>query len=312
MLYANYFVLAANLNQPLYHYSISIDPQISGRPISVKKSNIIVRLFLEQHLGEYQNSIASDFRSTLISRTKLPLANGTYSVRYKAPEDDEYPSHIPPFNVNFLATVSSSVTELVDYLTSADASARFDSKAQVLQALNIVVGHHPKADPNTTSVGANKHLDIRQDPFSLGGGLEALRGFFVSVRAATARLLVNVQVKNIACYQSGELAGLIMGVQPRPPSAYELIRLGRFLKGVRVQVTHLKTNKNRPRVKTIFGFAGKNDGQGPNRPKVPKHGDGPANVQFWLEPTQTKKVAGPQRAAGYISVADYFRQCEFC
>lgn len=54
------------------------------------------------------------------------------------------------------------------------------------------------------SVGANKHFSLEpngMEKASLGNGLEVLRGFFISVRAATARVLLNVQVKYMACFK---------------------------------------------------------------------------------------------------------------
>ena len=81
---------------------------------------------------------------------------------------------------------------------------------EIIQALNIVVGHHSKEASHIASVGANNRLDAAQsDTPDLGAGLTALRGFFVSVRATTARVLVNVQVKHGAFYDDGPLDKLM-------------------------------------------------------------------------------------------------------
>ena len=69
------------------------------------------------------------------------------------------------------------------------SSQLFSSKDEIIQALNILVGHHPKAATAIALIGANKHFELAgagTETFRLGAGLIALRGFFVSVRAATA------------------------------------------------------------------------------------------------------------------------------
>jgi eukaryotic translation initiation factor 2C len=327
LLYANYFELSTEKKQILFRYNTEILQEASGRNLSARKAKQIIQLFLDQHLLQYQNSVASDYRSTLVSKIELPLQSGaSYDVKYKAPEDDEFRENPQIYHVRLQFTGNLMVSELLDYLSSTNASAMFNSKEEVLQALNIVVGHHPKKDPHIASVGANKHFSLNpapQDRFSLGAGLEAMRGFFVSVRAATARLLVNVQVKNIACYEEGELKSVIAAY--RAPSTY---KLEVFLKNVRVRVTHLRS-KN-PRIKSVCALAAPQDGRNlPHPPKVPRHGAGPRQVEFWLDaqgPGQGsseqssskgegkgkkgKKAAkaGPEQAGKYISIAEYFRQ----
>lgn len=78
--------------------------------------------------------------------------------------------------------------------------------SDVIRALNIIIGHQPKAAADIASVGANKHFQVEsRGNLDLGAGLTALRGFFVIVRAATGHLLVNVQVKHAAMYTDGLL-----------------------------------------------------------------------------------------------------------
>ena len=180
--------------------------------------------------------------------------------------------------------------------------------------MNIVMGHHPKANPAVSSIGANNHFSL--DPnaaevMNLGGGLEVLRGFFVSIRAATARLLVNVQVKYAACYQSDKLTDVIQNYKRGNPRNY--YKLDNFVKRVKISVTHLGGKNGKPRVKTIAGLASTYDGRSDEHPpKVSIHGAGPRDVQFFLEsPNQVgKNAAGPAAAGQYVSVADFFKRSE--
>lgn len=61
------------------------------------------------------------------------------------------------------------------------------------------------------SVGANKHYAINEarEIQNLGGELEAFGGCPISIRAATSRLLVNVQVKYVARYEAVPVKRLI-------------------------------------------------------------------------------------------------------
>lgn len=329
-LYANYLPLTLP-NKRLFRYHISIAADSAGRSAPVgKKARHIVRLLLEEHFPQQKNSIASDFRSTLVSCVKL--TEGKFDVRYKEHLDDDYidPPRVHQVTCQYTGEVNPA--DLVNYLTSTNAGAMLESKSEIVAALNMIMGHHPKTDDQVVSVGANKHYSLRQDTmesFNLGGGLSVLRGFFVSVRAATARVLLNVQVKYLACYNEGPLANVIQGYNSRSTH-----RLEKFLKSLRVRITHISRKNSRgqprPRIRPIYGLASLNDGRSsPNPPIIKSHGAGPQDVQFFLAGSSPKPVAapavpgapeskgkkgkkvpkaGPAEAGRYITVADFFKK----
>lgn len=323
-LYANYFELKS-VGKELFRYHVDVvgDSKPTG-----KKARQVIRLLLDEHFLQYRNSITTDYRSTLVSSVELPNGAGQFDVRYRDEHEDDYPENPRVYKVKCQPTGKLNPSDLLDYLTSANASAMFESKAEILQAMNIVLGHHPKTNSSIASVGANRHFALHPDlseKYNLGAGLEVLRGFFVSARAATARLLVNVQVKYIACYQEGLLGTVIFEYRRGNSNIY---RLEAFLKRLRVRATHIvKKNKKGQdvhRMKTIAGLASRADGSSlPQPPRVASHGAGPRDVQFFLsQPGQQgqgqaeasgkkgKKPAkaGPAPAGKYISVADFFRQ----
>lgn len=133
-----------------------------------------------------------------------------------------------------------TVSELVNYLTSSQVGSMFGSKKEIIQALNIVVGHHLKAASIITTVAANRHFDRNPGPhdkMSLGAGLQAIRSFFMSVRAATARILVNVQVNNMAFYDEGPLGGIMyLYMQQNGPNK---LNLANSFKTLSVHITHI-------------------------------------------------------------------------
>ncbi len=310
VLWANYFPLIPNGETKLYRYGVDIIPEVAGG----KRRRIIQQLLDETSLSSMKPSIATDQKSTLISCDEISAADLRHTITYKSEGVDE----APPLATRYTVTLGSSdalqVSDLIDYLTSTNASAAFARKTEVVQALNIVVGHHPRIDPNNMSV-ANKHYAIEgqiKENFDLKGGLIAWRGYFSSVRAATSRILLNVQIKHIATYENIRL-DLLMEKFGQFNS--NKISLGKFLKRVRVETTHLPDKKNKaeqkiPRVKTIFALATPHDGKKMDHPpKVKEFGATADAVQFYLggaAPTGSRP--GPQLPQNqYITVQRFFK-----
>lgn len=331
-LFANYLSLTS-VGKPLFRYHVAIAPE-GGREPAGKKARQIVRLFLEEHFAGQLKSIATDYRSTLISCVKLPVKEESpYPVRYKDENEVEYSADPKVFQVTCQMTGTLNPSDLVNYLTSTKAGEMLDSKPEIIQALNVIMGHHPKTERSIASVGANKHFGLQSanggEKQTLGGGLEVLRGFFISIRAATARVLLNVQVKYLACYEEGPLAMAISNwtTENRRMNA-STYRLEAFLKRIRVRITHLErktsSGKPRPRIKGIAGLATKSDGsKSPNAPRVANHGAGPRDVYFFLGGADAQQSgaapkgkkgkpqkAGPSQAGEYISVSDFFKNCK--
>lgn len=189
LLWTNYFKLVSNGDLTLYCYSVEISPDGAGTAPAGKMAKRIVQLLLEEHLQLYRNDVATNFRSTVISRNDIEVEGDGYLVTYRAENEDNPAPNAKQYRVRLQATGVLTVSELVNYLTSSQAGLMFGSKEEIIQALNIVVGHHPKALSTSTTVAANRHFDRSSGPhdkMNLGAGLQAIRGFFVSVRAATA------------------------------------------------------------------------------------------------------------------------------
>jgi hypothetical protein len=206
LLWTNHLQLIFHGDLILFRYSIQILPEQGGRNPTGKKVTRIVQLLLEEHLPQYGYDIATDFKSNLISKTELEMNDEGYMIRYRTEHEDDPSPNAAIYRIRLQSTGTMTVSELISYLTSTSFGMPLGSKDEIIQALNIVVGHHPKAASAIASVGANRHFDLAaatSERFDLGAGLLALQGFFVSVRAATARILVNLQVKHAAFYEEG-------------------------------------------------------------------------------------------------------------
>ena len=296
-LWANYFELLPPPDLLLHRYSVKVTERVVGkdRDLGGRRLNQVFRLLLEQPpLAGRRQDIVTDFKAQLISRTQFDdevLRTIPNQIQYRAEGEDEAQINAPYYKIAVVSTGTVTVSELTDYLTSTNPRAALD-KQPILQALNIFLGHYAKASPTHATVGSKSFLvnpsnDANRD---LGAGLRAIRGFFSSVRVATSRILVNVNVSNAAFYAPSPLVQSIQNWGP--PNGYNRVKLQAFLKYVRVKVLHIKAKKNKagqliPRVKTIFALATRNDGRGQggltHPPEVSEFAAGPRDVKFWLD-----------------------------
>ena len=216
----------------LHRYGIEVAPVQSDRPPVGKKLKRIIELLIEEHFKS--EALATDYKANIVCRVPLSIATDPYVVRYRSEDEDEPSANANTYRLRLQETGTVMVSELIDHLTSTQASSLFASKDGTIQALNIVLGHHPKTVRDIVSLG-NKHFEISEttrQTMPLGAGLQAMRGFFVSVRAATARVLVNVQIKHGAFYMEGPLDNLMDVYDAQ--SGRDSFRLARFLLRVRV------------------------------------------------------------------------------
>lgn len=348
--YANYVQLTPRADLELYMYDVKdIQPEVVGR-----KCTQVIRLLVNEaaELAPYRDDMVTDFKSTLISRTELDLpADVVVEVTYKNEGEDAPTDRAQVYKVPVKFIKKLTVGELMAHLTSTNPADQYAHKLDMIQGLNIFLKHYAKTSNNLATIGTSKtfatgasgaaHVDI----MPLGQGLNAVRGFFTSVRAATNRILVNINVSHGAFYQEGLLTNLIRAFSQQPfgrPASLGAIE--KFIKRLRVRTTHLKEKKNRHgelviRAKTIHGLAKphrpKKGAVVENPPMVDKYGAGPKGVQFWLreqaQPSSAAAVPGaasektPKKGKGkgkpqpagpapagagagrYISVYDYFK-----
>ena len=297
-LWANYFELLPPPDLLLHRYSVKVTERVDGkdRDLGGRRLNQVFRLLLEQPpLAGRRQDIVTDFKAQLISRIQFDdevLRTIPNQIQYRAEGEDEAQINAPYYKITVVSTGTVTVSELTDYLTSTNPRAALD-KQPILQALNIFLGHYTKASPAHATVGSSRSFPVNPSNDAnrdLGAGLRAIRGFFSSVRVATSRILVNVNVSNAAFYDA---LPLVQSIQAwGPANGFNRVRLQAFLKYVRVKVLHIKPKKNKagqliPRVKTIFALATRNDGRGPkgpaHPPQVPEFAAGPKDVKFWLD-----------------------------
>ncbi|KUI56682.1 Protein argonaute 12 [Cytospora mali] len=283
--WANFVELLADPALVLHTYSIDVEPKATGRKLAR-----IWKLFLDgPDCAALRGKIATDFKLTMVSFLKVPEAN--FNVSYP-----------PVYHIHVRYTNELPVAAFLAYLDPNLSTGNYH-KAPIIQALNIVLNHYSKSADGLVTVGSRIFpLDSNKSITDLGSGLQAIRGFYSSLRAATGRILVNVKVSYGVFFQPGPLHNLMKLVVPNVHQ--NKYKLDISFKGVNVKLTHLskrnKSGREIPRIKTILGLASDEDGKhsSQRRPRVRAFGAGPKDVEFWLEDQNR-----------YISVYEFFR-CE--
>ena len=328
----NYFPVNLPSNLKLHRYTVSIEPKLDkgGKKLPEpknKKLKQIIRLLLD-HLESLKLGIfvATDFKSNLICSGEIPQTSRGPEIDYYH-ESDRGPRENPPkYRVRIEEPLPPlDVSVLRDFLASKEIVARYQDTEPKLQALNILLGHHAKSTPTTIMVGGNKAFPITMEKAPLKAGLEAIRGFFLSVRLATSRAVVNVNVCHAAFYEVITLPELIhqYGLGDKNLSELEnWKRLEIFVKGLRVKTNYLKDAalNQITQVRIIKGFASPNDGGGEGPPPYVEIFAAPPE-QVWFYFDERKDFGEQEYMLGnkdglskdkdirdkYISVEEFFR-----
>lgn len=289
-----------------------------------KKRTQLFRLILE--LPEFANiPTATDFASMVITTNQLPFTDQrTFSIPWRNEGEDEPSQNARVYTVRILPPVTLNIYDLVQFLSRSSSPNLAESqKEEAIQVMNTLMGFYAKSNKEVVSIGGSRHFSTaregnRSNFTTLNMGLEALRGFYQSVRPATGRLLLNVNVTHSVFLEPAPLAEL-----------FARLGYGRQIvdkiKKKRVQVTHLPAKKSKtgaeiPREKSIWDMARPNDGrQEEHPPQVTRYGAGPKEVKFYITieapPTKGNAPAksGPKKGSApapknmYISVYDYFK-----
>jgi hypothetical protein len=263
---------------------------------------------------------ASDFGANIVTTEKISekllqskelsvtLPPKGSSVVLAAPADDA-PKHVKDaaarnsIRFKLQSSASLNVRDLIAYINSTSREGQYAGHGDLVQMLNIIMCKAPneaasvaklpgnKFYPHQGLLGVNNHPDI--DFEELAGGLVALRGYFSSVRCATGRMLLNLNVTSGAFYQTVLLVDLLTKFGNPDWEQREI-----FIR--RLKVLYQREGKTPVKSeKTIVGFARPVGGKNPV--KVKRFGNA-REVTF----TYTDR-SGPNPKDITKSVADYFK-----
>ncbi|KAG1737463.1 ribonuclease H-like domain-containing protein [Suillus paluster] len=223
---------------PVYEYDVAITPTAGTAIRRVKR-----RIFqLAEETTAWQQAgmrgtVAHDSSAKLISARVLaqPL---TIKVPYYDDEESGPPAQGGKeytLAIKFIQEINTQ--DLMSYL-NGDGQYRNYNTLPVISALNLILAAHPLR--SGIKVGQDRYFfRSAATPSNLGGGLEAWKGFYSSVRPAHRQLMVNVNVCTTAFYTPGNLAVQMMAFNNSSFGA----RMEVFCRGVRVKATHLGYRK---------------------------------------------------------------------
>ncbi|TFK29440.1 argonaute-like protein [Coprinopsis marcescibilis] len=238
---------------PLYEYDIAVTPKAKELARRIK-----IRLFqLAERTPEWTSNglkgrVAHDNSAKLISAHRLPQPLTITVPFYDEDEDPPNPGTGKQYTLEFTFIHEIDTGALVNYLQGQPQYKDYDI-LPVISALNVILATHPNREGSPgVMVGRNRWFFKTEEsrPVRLGGGLEAWRGFYSSVRPAHNQLMVNVNVCTTAFYTPGNLGDALNEFNQASYGG----RPNAFVKGMRIKTVHLGYKKT---VKTISNFTAK-------------------------------------------------------
>lgn len=265
------------MGKTLYRHEVEIHP----RQPKMKTRRVMEQIIATDHFRGKDRATATDY-STIIVTTAAPKSeHSSIGKVWQEMENFVIPPvgsndapgaldpNAPPnvqaartrITVSYRITYrgSFSAKHLLDYLTSSSAGATYAGHGDLIQMLNMIICKAPNETsavanlpgnrfyPHHGALGASNHP--RMDLSDLGQGLVALRGYFASVRPATGRILLNLNVTSGAFYPPVHLLELLemSGIQGN-------VAVEMFIGKLKVNYEH-GGSKPIQKQKTIFGFA---------------------------------------------------------
>jgi eukaryotic translation initiation factor 2C len=312
---ANFFKIntAFELNRPdaeqtWYRYDVEVSPE----PSRQKRRRLFSKIATHPKFKDVL--WATDYAKIIVTTKKLDLGNGEWKERIPIPAETvgsqpasqgEAPDFVREARerntVTFRVTATGSfnIRHIIEYLRSTRPGAEYAGAADIIQLFNIIMCKPPNGAANVSALGGNQFFPHEGHPgaksFDLGGGLEALRGYYSSVRPATGRLLLNLNVTRAVFYKPLRLLDLMSEFRGSNEQREAFLRM------VKVKVQYPKNDPKQPemtKIKTIVGFAKDNP---PSVRGVKRFGN--ANeVKF-----PYKEESAANAPVRQITVAEYFR-----
>jgi len=281
--------------------------------------------------------IATEYKSQVISLSPLELPeSGVVRVQ------TSHPNGPWTCDVNFGTPAPISIQSLESFLENmvdpSDITDQvFPKFADNVDALNVIVGHAPRSVPDRTAVvGRGRFFSIDENTAMRQVGYERMRaiirGYFQSVRPATGRILLNVNVTHGVFHRPENLGQLLTRVglnlmhrlqtlsrDQTDEMRKRLSIISNMLAKVRARVETGTNDDGSPRFseKTILGLArlSKTLPAEMVSLKFPKwEFASPSQLQFRYDPGPNSSVppaqwhGNPVNIGDFVSVLDFHRR----
>ena len=120
----------------------------------------------------------------VISLQRLQVQDGeTFAIAYRAEGQDEPLERAITYTVRVVTPTPIDVGAFINFLTATTATPPFPHQLETIQALNVLLGHHPQTNDGVISFGQNRHFSTDRSQQNLhnmhmlGGGLATFKVF---------------------------------------------------------------------------------------------------------------------------------------
>ncbi|KAI3899313.1 hypothetical protein MKW92_024334 [Papaver armeniacum] len=249
---ANQFLVEL-LDKDYHHYDVSITPEVTSRGVNRAVISQLVALYRVSHLGGLK--LAYDGRKSLYTTGPLPFQGMEFVVDLadkeqakggskKTDKDEKGSRRERKFKVAIRLASRPDLHHLRQFL----AGRQRDSPQETIQALDVVMRETPTR--NYVAVGRSFFSPMLGNKIDIGDGLECWKGYYQSIRPTQMGLSLNIDVAATSFYQPINVADYVINLlnirdTQRPLSDIDRIKIKRSLRGVRVELTHRKANRQK-------------------------------------------------------------------
>ncbi|CDO74313.1 hypothetical protein BN946_scf184800.g2 [Trametes cinnabarina] len=205
----NFFAVKLPKDAVIYEYEIEITPQAQAK--GDRRPRILELVEQSAVFSPFVQHIAHDRSQRLVSAKELPQPLEV-NVRYLEVDQNDDPNALT-FTVEVKFKRELRTSALNSYMEGSPENRDFDTQPY-LSAMNLILQSF--ASKRGFRVGGNKFFfpsSAQRAELSLG--VEAYRGFFMSVRPMYKQLMVNVNVCMTAFYTPGNLAEAMLAFKQR-------------------------------------------------------------------------------------------------
>lgn len=308
---ANFFPMDFRPGVKFHSYRLKTKPETNKKG----QQKFIMQSTLRKYHLLTKVGYATDGVTEIVTTELLPTNPKPYTCSMNENGKDHSGKsnvYTGPWDVTLELDSSYSPEEMIACLRDHHHREELEKEAPCLRVLNILMSAYAFKDAGTSIIGKGRNkffrMDRRKQSIDMKGGIEAVRGYYSSVRLGAGRIMLNLNVSHSAFYRPGLMTNLVHQFADLHGQDRELLH--RYVKGIKVYALHLESRENgagemeKP-IKSILGLATPRDGRGHKSeesghpPEVLRVGSSANNVRFWMEKDGKK---------GYISVAEYFRK----
>ncbi|EKM51085.1 uncharacterized protein PHACADRAFT_212985 [Phanerochaete carnosa HHB-10118-sp] len=240
---ANFFALRLPADLAIHDYEVSISPNKDLR--RARKARIFDLLESSPECAPFRDHIAHDNSARLVSAKELPQPLQA-TIRFYEEGESGPRDNAPVYTVEIKHVRTLNKRDI-------DPKKRDFDTLPHISALNLIVQKHAAKSgirvggddeqDEKKRQGKSKYFFPAEERFPLILGLEACRGFYVSIRPNFKQLMVNINACMTAFYVPGNLAEAMLVFQQQTRTIPS-----EFFEKVKVVTTHL----GYPKKKAIF------------------------------------------------------------